>query len=365
MTVEVRRERARVPPHAAPAGRAARRQGGLPRRWLPGDLLPAHRARRPPVRCAPGRAGHRPRRPLRGAGAQRPRVPRAVARRVPRRGCHQPAQPAPGCPRARVHPEELGDEGGLHRLHVRERRRPGSRGGRHREGRADRRARRAPRPEVRGPRGRRRAAAARRARRGRSRRAHVHGRHHGPAEGRAARPAGRDAQPLPRRHDLRSRRPHGEPQPDADVPRRDHGRHPRGAGRRRHLDLRLDVRPGEGPRRGGSPPRHVDGDGSDDDRAGPQPPRVPTRAPVLARGARLRRLPDAHRAARAPAVALPRPARVPGLRHDRGLRRAHRARSRRAPRRRAAASLGRASGAGSDDQHPRHRRLPGAERRNR
>ena len=44
-----------------------------------------------------------------------------------------------------------------------------------------------------------RAGRARRARGGRPGRAHVHGRHHRAAQGRAARPAGRDAEPVPRR----------------------------------------------------------------------------------------------------------------------------------------------------------------------
>ena len=76
-----------------------------------------------------------------------------------------------------------------------------------------------PRRRLRGP-GRRRAPGPDRARRGRPGRPHVHGRHHGTAEGRAARLAGRDAEPVPHRHRARHRRLPGVPPPDPDVPRR-------------------------------------------------------------------------------------------------------------------------------------------------
>ena len=47
----------------------------------------------------------------------------------------------------------------------------------------------------------------------------------GTAEGRAARPPGRDAEPVPRRAGVADHRRRGVPAPDADVPRRVDGRH--------------------------------------------------------------------------------------------------------------------------------------------
>ena len=68
---------------------------------------------------------------------------------------------------------------------------------------------------------------ARRAGRGRPGRAHVHGRYDRPGQGRAARPARRDAEPVPHRHDGRVPRRPRLPAPDPDVPRRLDGRRPR------------------------------------------------------------------------------------------------------------------------------------------
>ena len=110
---------------------------------------------------------------------------------------------------------------------------------------------------------------ARRARRGRSRRADVHGRHDRPAQGRAARPARRDAEPVPHR-----------PWPSSFGDDRVYlhqtpmfhaasmGGDPRHPGDGRHVGVRPAVR--ARPRSWTSIEQHrgrLDRDGADDDRA--------------------------------------------------------------------------------------------------
>ena len=221
------REGARLPPAAAADRRPFGRQAGVLRRAVPGDLRRARRSGAAARGRAARRARHRPRGALRGHGPQRPPVPRAVPRRVPRRRGDQPAQPAARTQGARVHPRRLGHEGLLLGRLVRAAHRRRARGGRHRAGGADRRGRRAPRRPLRGAARRGGAGRARGARGGRPGRAHVHGRHHRAAEGRAARPAGRDAEHVPRRDAVAPRGARGVPAPDADVPRRVDGRDPR------------------------------------------------------------------------------------------------------------------------------------------
>ena len=88
-----------------------------PTRWRSSTATTASTyagARRPACRLAQRAAAparDRARRPVRGDGAEQPPVPRAVPRRVPRRRRDQPAQPAAGAEGARVHPRRLGHEG--------------------------------------------------------------------------------------------------------------------------------------------------------------------------------------------------------------------------------------------------------------
>ena len=100
---------------------------------------------------------------------------------------------------------------------------------------------------LRGPDRRRRARRPRRARGGRPGRPHVHGRHDRPAQGRAARAAGRDAEPVPHRRPWSrstptrstcTRRRCSTPPPWAAILR-----HPRP---RRHVGVHPPVRPRQG-----------------------------------------------------------------------------------------------------------------------
>ena len=114
-------------------------------------------------------------------------------------------------------------------------------------------------------------------------------------------------------------------------------------GRRRRVGVRAAVRPGAGARRDRAAPGDHDGDGADDDRHAARPPRASSpsgsrRCETLTYGASP--MPAALLDALLDAV--PRPRHLPGLRHDRGVGGAHRARARGAPR--AAATLLRSAG---------------------
>ena len=163
------------------------------------------------------------------------------------------------------------------------------------QGRAHRRRRARVRPPLlRAPRARP-PEGPRRARGDRSGRAHVHRRHDRAAERGLARPASRDAEPLPHRHDRRPRPRSRLPPPDPDVPRRLHGRHPRDSRHRRHLGLPTALRAGGRHEADRGVPGRLDDGRADDARHDPRPPGVPPGAVRLHARPRLRRLPDAAR----------------------------------------------------------------------
>ena len=244
---------------------------------------------------------------VRGDVGQQPPVPRAVPRRLPGRRHRQPAEPAAGREGAAVHPRRLGHRGGVRRRVVRRPLRP-----QHRRG---------PRPARHCATSCSSATAtcpttcATRTSSASGRPVvpdepdeddpvvlMYTGRHHRPAQGRAARPARRDAEPVPHRHDGRLPRQPRLPAPDPDVPRRLDGRRPRHPRHRRPVGVRPAVRAGPGDGAHRAVPGRLDGDGADDDRHAARPSRVPPRAPGVAERPRLRRVADAGRAARPRAV---------------------------------------------------------------
>ena len=104
-----------------------------------------------------------------------------------------------------------------------------------------------------------RAVDAGRAGRGRPGRAHVHRRHDRLAQGGAARPTRRAAEPVPHRHDGRLPRPARLPASDADVPRGVDGRRARHPGDRRPVDVRAALRSRTGDGRHRAVPGRLDG----------------------------------------------------------------------------------------------------------